>query len=136
MKSLLRSLSVVVLTVAVLIVTGCGPRDAHVPVSGKITLGGGPWLAKGTVTFACEEAAPGFDMEPKSAEIALDGSYSTSLLPGKYVLNLENWEEPPSMEKLGSGKSYIPSSYQANRFKLEVPVGHKGTLKKDFDVAK
>ncbi len=104
-------------------------------VKGKITRNGGPWPVKGGVVFACEEPAPGFDNEPGSSDIAPDGSYSVSLLPGKYVLNLESWEVPPTMEAPGSEKSYLPKSYSGkDRFKLEVPAGHSGVLQKDFDV--
>jgi hypothetical protein len=131
-SNVFRLLAVSLFSIALF--AGCGPKDGHVQVKGKITRNGGPWPVIGSVTFACEEPAPGFDNEPASSEIAVDGSYSVSLLPGKYVLNLESWEVPPSMESPGAEKSNLPKSYAGkDRFKLEVPVG-SGTLTQNFDV--
>ncbi len=117
------------------LLVGCGPGDGLVHVAGKITRDGGSWPTHGVVYFACEEVAPGFDMQMGQAEISSDGSYSVDLVPGKYVLNLEIWEVPPG-EDPTAAKSYVPADYQSgvkSGFTLEVPVG-SGRLKKDFDV--
>ena len=103
------------------LVTGCAPAGPKtVSVSGKIAYGGGAWPKPGKLTFPCIEPADGFPNRPGSAEFDVDGNFVASsygqgdgLHPGKYTVNVECWEVPPSMDGLTPPKSYVPADFRA-----------------------
>jgi hypothetical protein len=94
---------------------GCGPRRPQtVPVSGRITLDGGPWPSEAMLFFGCEPA-PGFPARTGKAIVAKDGSFrvgtfgneADGLMPGKYRAYV-------ICEGTAGGKtvSYVPEKYQ------------------------
>ena len=118
-----------------------------VPVEGKVTYGGGEWPKPGMLYFAVKE--PGNDMprKPGTSILATDGSFKAKtftdgdgLVPGKYVVNIECWEVPPSMgPKASMGKSYVPENFQSGAksgFVIDVPFDAEGPVKVEFDVPK
>ena len=138
MQAFFRSGSVVCLLLGVFFAAGCSSGVKTVPVEGKITYGGGEWPKPGRITFACVEAAPGFDMQPADADLKIDGTFRVELVPGKYNLNLECWDVEPSMENPSAAKSFIPDTHLAgikSGFKVDVQPDAK-VVKFDADVPK
>jgi hypothetical protein len=91
---------------ALLIVSpGCGSgKPGIVPVSGTVTLDGGPMPAEGTVWFTAVESAPGFPMRPAVGDFGPDGKYQAKswepgdgLMPGKYKVWVACYKVPPTM---------------------------------------
>jgi hypothetical protein len=76
---------------------GCGPSGPKtIPVSGKVTLNGGPLPGPGFIYFTTEGGSVGTISRPGTAELAADGAYKAKtftdgdgLLPGKYLLRVE-----------------------------------------------
>lgn len=112
---------------------GCKDGPQTVPVSGRVTLDGGPWPRRGMLFFAPVEPAEGFPRRPGVADFQEDGVFEATsfepgdgLLPGKYLVNVECWEVPPSMGPGPPAKSAVPADQQngvdCDRT-LEVPVG-------------
>jgi hypothetical protein len=109
---------------------GCGPRRPEtVPVSGTITLGGGPWPCEAMIFFGGEPAA-GLPKRTGSAVVAKDGSFTVStfagnkadgLMPGKYQAYV-------LCDQVVNGKtiSHVPMKYQISKtsgFELDVQSG-------------
>lgn len=138
------------LTLAVVLTSCWGCQKAGVPlvpVKGKVTYGGGAWPKPGTLYFAVKEPAPDMPRKPGIAQFGVDGKFSVrtftdgdGLVPGKYVVNIECWEVPPSMgETPGPGKSYVPQLYQSgssSNFMVDVPLDAKSPVEVSFDVPK
>jgi len=107
-----------------LLLPGCGTKGTDlVPVRGRVTYGGGPWPKPGTLVFTNSE-------RPGQAEFNTDGSFQAGafkkgdgLKPGKYKVGVQCWEVPPSIERPGAEKSYVPSKYMnAGTSGLEITV--------------
>ena len=126
---------------------GCGPAGPEVvQIRGKVTYGGGEWPTSGVLYFTPAEAAPGLPLRPASAKFDTDGSFLVTsfddgdgLVPGKYQVGVECWENPPSM-MAGSGPvvSYVPHAFQSSKSSgLEVTVNPGDRLVEvTFDVPK
>jgi hypothetical protein len=122
---------------------GCGDKGIGlIPVSGKVTYGGGEWPKAGKIYFTPVQPAEGYPKLGGSADFGTDGSFKVQssgdkqgLVPGKYRVNLECWEVPPSMESAtpSSGKSYVPDNWTSPE--LEIPVG-KSSHEVTIDVPK
>jgi hypothetical protein len=103
-----------------LLLTSCGSGlPQTVPVSGCITFDGQPPPAAGTVQFVPLEAAEGFPLRPASGAFGTDGEFEATtfepgdgLMPGKYTLSIECWDQPPNMTG-NPGKSHVPKKYQS-----------------------
>jgi hypothetical protein len=116
--------------VAVLLVAGCGSGEPKcVPVSGKVTLDGGPVPGPGFIYFNSDGTGKEITSRPGTAEFDAEGNYRAKtftdgdgLLPGKYVIRVDCWKTPPNMQ----GKpvvSFLPPRYQdAAQSKLELTV--------------
>lgn len=125
----------------VLTAVGCGDKGPGlIPVTGKVTYGGGDWPKAGNINFNPVEPAEGYPRLNGTAEFQPDGTFTVKssgekfgLVPGKYMITLECWEEPPSMETTNPGKSYIPDGFQPPQVEIAV-----GDSKKEvtFDVPK
>jgi len=115
--------------------TGCGSdRPEMVPVSGKVTYGGGAWPKEGILYFVAVENAPGKPARSVSAPFDTEGNFSAEafkgdkgLFPGKYKVTVECWETPPSMggdsDTSSTPKSYVPVKFQsATTTPLELTV--------------
>lgn len=132
------------------LIAGCGgPTLETVPVSGRVTYGGGDWPKEGRLDFRPVAAPAGKTLHPASAPFGTDGRYKVisqqtpGLAPGEYVVTVECWQELPSMgdaqNPRGSpGKSYVPEKYRDPKnspIKLKIePTDRSKTL--DFDVPK
>ena len=100
--------------------TGCGNNlPQTVKVSGRVTFDGQPPPAAGSILFLPVEAAEGFPLRPASGAVGLDGQFAAQtfepgdgLMPGKYLVSIECWDMPPSMQG-NPGKSYVPKKYQS-----------------------
>ena len=107
--------------VLVLLAAGCDSGDPRlVPVFGQITLGGGAWPAEGTLTFSPVAPAEGCPAIPGTAEFTTDGSFQVQtfkpgdgLMPGRYKLGVECWEQPPTYTDLVGKNSHVPPAYRA-----------------------
>ncbi len=139
--------AVVLLAMASLLPIGCEKGGIKtVPVRGRLTYAGGEWPKGGMLTFASVEPAPGMTQHPGTAEFGTDGRFAAStfgdgdgLVPGKYVVNIECWEVPPSPDNPVAAKSYLPTKYQSGMhsgFTVDVPADHRGALEVTFDVPK
>ncbi len=152
------SWSLLAFSLSLVSLAGCGATERGlVPVSGRITLDGGPWPKPGKITFL-PVADTGENLRPASADFAPDGGFTVSsfdgaegLYPGEYQVSVECWESEPGMMKADeakkaaaskkaaggptSGKSLVPQKYQStatSEFKLKVEVGKKPDA--NFDV--
>ena len=119
---------------SLLAVCGCGEgRPATVPVSGKVTFGGGPWPKPGKLYFTGSEAIEGHPQRPGVAEFDTDGQFTVTtwdegdgLLPGKYRARVECWKVYPNVvppDPVTPGESYLSGKYtNATASGLEVVV--------------
>jgi hypothetical protein len=105
---------------AAVMLAACGSNlPKTIPVSGQVTFDGQPSPAAGSVLFLPIEAAEGFPSRPASGAFGTDGRFKAKtfepgdgLMPGKYLLSVECWETPPSMQG-NPGKSHVPKKYQS-----------------------
>jgi hypothetical protein len=119
---------------------GCGESGPpRVPVKGKITYAGGDWPKPAMVDFVAEKPAEGMPSLPTSVEVKDDGKFQTELVPGEYVINITCWEVEMQPDNPSSGRSYIPAKYHQpgpDRLKVSVPLGSKGPIEVNYDIAK
>jgi hypothetical protein len=120
---------------ATLACVGCGGSDHPdtIPVSGRLTYGGGDWPNPGVIYFTALEPAEGFPRRAGTANFGIDGQFQVKtwqegdgLMPGKYRISVECWKFPP---KLGgpASVSYVPIEMQvASRSKWEIEVAVDG----------
>lgn len=135
---MLRSLMAIAVLLAA---SGCGDSGPGlIPVTGKVTYGGGAWPKSGHINFSAVEPAAGYPTLNGTAELAADGTFTVKssgdkfgLVPGKYAVSIECWEVMPNMEMNPPdfGKSYIPADFKAPEVEIAV-----GEAKKEvsFDV--
>jgi hypothetical protein len=136
-----RLLGALMVAIIVCSLIGCGEKGPGlIPVTGKVTYGGGDWPKPGNINFNPVEPAEGFPRLNGTAEFATDGSFTVKssgdkmgLVPGKYMIALECWEEMRSMETNNPGKSYIPDGYQPEQVEISVGESKKEVT---FDVPK
>lgn len=134
---------VVVCVAVVLLLVGCAESGPGlVPVTGKITYGGGDWPKPGYINFNPIEPAQGYPALNGSAELRTDGTFEVTstgnkkgLVPGKYSISLECWDEMPNPEATppSVGKSYVPDGFTPPT--LEISVG-EASKQLTFDVPK
>jgi hypothetical protein len=114
------------------VVIGCGPgRPERIPVSGKVTLDGGPWPIKGMIIFTCSKPAKGFPGRPGKATFNTDGTFvggtyekDDGLTPGEYRVAV--YCEEGAQDTESKPKSYVASRYQSpvrSGLTLTVPPG-------------
>jgi hypothetical protein len=131
-RSLRRSVGVGVIVACMIMLVGCGPRRPEtVPISGKVTLDGGPWPIKGMIIFSCSQPAKGFPSRPGKATFNTDGTFvvgtyekDDGLMPGEYRVGVICEEGAQSTESIP--KSYGASRYQSparSGLTLTVPPG-------------
>ena len=101
-----------------LLLSGCGKRLGTVPVSGKVTLDGGPMPTGGVVYFTPVEAFGDHPLRPGSGTFNPDGSYVVSsfadvegLFPGVYQAHLHCWKVAPTMDG-PKAQSHLPAKYE------------------------
>jgi hypothetical protein len=97
-------------------VAGCGQNAPDmVPVTGKVTFGGGPWPKPGVVNFTPFKPAEGFPSKGGSGIFGADGSFVVKtgeyegLIPGEYHITVTCWEKPPGFKF--RGLNYAPEKY-------------------------
>jgi hypothetical protein len=129
-------------------ISGCERHGVPtIPVMGKITYGGGAWPAAGTLYFTPLEPADGMPQRPGRARFEREGTFraqtfadADGLIPGRYCVNVECWETPPSMDaSAAEAKSFVPTKYQSGRtsgFEVMVDRDGKGAVELNLDVPK
>jgi hypothetical protein len=133
-----------ILVAIFLLATGCGDKGVKtIPVKGKITRDGGGWGRPGLIYFTAAEPAEGFPRRPGMADFDTDGNFvaetfnpGDGLIPGRYVVNLECWEVPPTMGG-PPAKSYIPEKFKhgsTSGFEVIVEADQRGPVVVNFDV--
>jgi len=129
-RSGFSSLRLLLLLPAAMAIVSCGPNlPKTIRVSGQVTFDGQPPPASGSVLFLPIEAGEGFPSRPASGAFGTDGGFKVKtfepgdgLMPGKYLLAIECWDTPPSMQG-NPGKSHVPKKYQSPQtsgFKLDI----------------
>jgi hypothetical protein len=96
---------------------GCGSGNPRtVPIAGKITFAGKAPPAATKLTFVCLQPESGSVQYSGSADVNPDGSFSVTtfkpgdgLVPGKYQVNIECWQQPPSMA--APGVSHVANNF-------------------------
>jgi hypothetical protein len=104
---------------------GCGDKlPATVPVRGKITFAGQAPPKPVLLTFVCLTTESSEIKQNGTAQTQADGSFVVTtfrpgdgLIPGKYRVNLECWQEQPTMDR-PSGKSHVPASFKATELEV------------------
>jgi hypothetical protein len=113
---------------------GCGgtKEGGLVPVSGRVTLDGGPWPKPGKITFTPRgsNAGESGQLRPASADFDRNGNFTVSsfdgnagLYPGEYWASVECWETEPGM-------SNPNAAAQADPKKPMLPTGKGYALKR------
>lgn len=114
----------------VILLASCGTKlPQTIRVSGQVTFDGQPPPGAGSVMFLPIEAGEGFPSRPAGGAFAADGRFKAmtfesddGLMPGKYLISVECWDTPPSMQG-NPGKSHVPKKYQSPQtsgFKLDI----------------
>ncbi len=101
-----------------LLLLGCGSgRPETVPVSGRVTLGGGDWPAAGLIVFTPVEPAEGFPRRAGRAFFDTQGHFTVmtytrgdGLMPGRYRAAVYCGEPVDDMD--AEAKSFVPLQYQ------------------------
>lgn len=110
-------------TVLIAIGGGCSSdQPMTVPVSGRITFGGGACPAEGTIVFSPAAVKKGLPRRPGTARFQQDGAFTVTsfregdgLIPGRYRPIVSCWkgeprnDDPSSFERL----NYVPKTYKA-----------------------
>lgn len=128
---------------------GCGGVESEkglVPVSGKVTLDGGPWPRPGQITFAPTNAGKSPDAAAVSAvaKFETDGSFvvghegSSGLKPGQYFVAVDCPEGEPEMPLPGQkvvDKNAAPKKYRNPESSgLSFDVASGKSAEANFDV--
>ena len=143
-----RSLWIVFPLALAVTAIGCGggSEKGLVPVSGVVTLDGGPWPKEGQIIFSpvAQSASNSAEFRPGVGKFGTDGNFSVTsyqendgLYPGTYKVAVACWAEPPGMDANGRmvGKNAVPEKYQqgdTSGLTFEVKPGQ--TKKATFDV--
>jgi hypothetical protein len=141
--TLTRVSSSLLLIAAVTLLSGCGNDGPKtVPVTGKITLNGGPWPERGMIVFAPKEAAEGYPRRAGQAIFDRNGDYSATtfashdgLIPGAYSVNLRCITQVNG--DVRKAVNHVPPNYQRGErsgFEVIVPADDSSVLVFDFDV--
>lgn len=124
---------------------GCGGTEPGlVPVSGKVTLNGGPWPKEGRINFTPTGA--GDLLRPGGATFDTDGSFRVTsfteadgLYPGTYQVSVDCWEVEPTIGNDGRptpGKSPVPPKFRnpaTSELNFEVKPDQQSAVA-EFDV--
>jgi hypothetical protein len=113
-------------------VGGCSDKQSMtVPVTGRITFGGGECPAEGTIVFSPVAVEKGLPRRPGTAKFKPDGAFTVTsfhegdgLIPGNYRPIINCWkgepltDDPSSFERL----NYVPSNFKAKEI-VVAPAG-------------
>jgi hypothetical protein len=103
---------------------GCSSdKLVTIPVSGRVTFGGGACPAEGTIVFSPVAVEKGLTRRPGTARFPQDGGFTVTsfregdgLIPGRYRPIINCWkgeprnEDPSSFDRL----NYVPANYKAD----------------------
>jgi hypothetical protein len=103
--------------------SGCSEKQSMtVPVTGRITFGGGECPTAGTIVFSPVDVEKGLPRRPGTATFKADGAFTVTsfhegdgLIPGHYRPIVNCWkgeprnDDPSSFERL----NYVPSNFKA-----------------------
>ena len=126
--------------------SGCG--DAGIPlvkVTGRVTRDGANWPRPGVIYFAPLGKIENIPQRPGKAIFGSDGKFQAGtfatgdgLIPGKYRINIECWEHPPSMDAHAPpAKSHVPANFpsdRSSRFEITIDPQTKGVVELNLDV--
>lgn len=118
---------------AAFLATGCGSdKPQPIPVSGRITLDGGTWPHEGILMFSPVETLEGYPAIPGTAEFDTEGNFRVQtftpgdgLMPGRYKVAVECWEQPPTYLDAQGKNSHVPPAYRdmdSSPLEIEVPT--------------
>jgi len=124
---------------AAVVLSGCGPdRPETIHVRGTVTFDGAAPPAEGMVYFAPVRAAEGFSRRPGQARFDTGGAFDVTsfgkgdgLVPGTYLVRVECWKTPPSMDNPGAGESYVAGDYEPETIEVSA---ESGTMDLTLDV--
>ena len=128
--------------VVLLGICGCNAQGPErVPVSGRVTYGGGEWPAAGVLNFCPLEPAEGSRHGNGTATIDRSGNYvarspsnaAAGLFPGTYRINIECWKSPPTMGG-PPAVSYVAEAILRGDDRLVMQVTAGSPLIYNFDV--
>ena len=126
-----RTAACAALLLSLLAHSGCRDPVGRIPVSGKITYGGGPWPTEGVLYFKPLEPASGFPQLTGIAHFQASGAFDVQstghergLVPGRYAVQVECWETPPNMDGKPV-KSHVPADFRIPDLTVEVGAKSK-----------
>jgi hypothetical protein len=113
--------------VGLMLIIACGgcssEKPLTVPVSGRITFGGGACPAEGTIVFSPVAVEKSLPRRPGTARFQQDGAFTVTsfregdgLIPGRYHPMISCWkgeprnDDPSSFERLNN----VPSNFKAD----------------------
>lgn len=144
---IVRSGSAIAAAVAIA-AAGCGRDFGTVPVTGRVTFGGGPPPAAGYLFFVPQgddpQRADGTGPRSGSTRWAADGTFSVStfraadgLRPGTYRVRMECMGGAPQSDTDAEGRptaapSAVPAGFRPPD--LVVPADARGPVRYDLDV--
>jgi hypothetical protein len=127
------------ITVALVLQSGCRDSRGLVPVNGKITFDGGPPPKSGRLNFSPTSAAEGYARRPGQASFDTSGEFEVTsykvgdgLTPGTYRVNVICVERDPAPVPGGlEAVTYVAPGYKGQE--VVVAAGSK-TIDVDIDV--
>jgi hypothetical protein len=118
---------------------GCGePEKPLVPVSGRVTYGGGDWPMAGAITFTPVASPGATPARPGGARFGPDGKFvvgsykpGDGLMPGRYSISVSCFDT--NTTKPRDEAEYVPRDFHAEELVIE-----KGqdAVELNFDVPK
>jgi hypothetical protein len=140
--------------VGLMAITACGGCSSDklvtIPVSGRVTFGGGACPTEGTIVFSPVAVEKGLTRRPGTARFQQDGAFTVTsfregdgLIPGRYRPIISCWkgeprnDDPSSFERL----NYVPANFKADEIvvarsdarvevNVDVPKKSNGLLSK------
>ena len=112
-----------------MLLQGCSNSPRCIPVSGTVTLDGGPVPGPGFIYFTIDSTGKEGVSRPANAPFDADGKFKATsfvagdgLMPGHYHLRVDCWKTAPNMDGIPV-VSYLPAKYRdASKSGLELIV--------------
>ena len=111
--------------IALMASVGCGNDKQLVPVSGRVTYGGGEWPMAGNISFAPGPSTDGAPIRPGSARFDKEGTFvvgsykpEDGLMPGVYSVNV-SCVDPSDFTKTPEELDIVPQDYRPEELVVE-----------------
>jgi hypothetical protein len=128
-----------VVCIALVGMAGCGNDKPMIPVTGRVTYGGGEWPMAGTIGFTPLSLADGVTARAGSANFGKDGSFVVGsykprdgLLPGVYHLKV-SCVDPSDFTKSPAELDIVPKGFHVDDLVVEAGMD---PIVLNFDVPK